>query len=127
MRLRRLLPLSLGLVGAGLISGCATAVTPSPGERPAVVVLISVDQLRADLVTRYDQFYTGGFRRLLDEGAYYDAVHDHGVSETAAGHATLSTGTVPARSGIVANDWQQRVGDGWVDMYTVGDSTTPIP
>ena len=121
-----MLPLSLGLVGAGLISGCATAVTPSPGERPAVVVLISVDQLRADLVTRYDQFYTGGFRRLLDEGAYYDAVHDHGVSETAAGHATLSTGTVPARSGIVANDWQQRVGDGWVDMYTVGDSTTPI-
>lgn len=118
---------TLTLAAAALaLTGCAASQPASTADRPAVVVLISVDQLRADLVTRYDQFYTGGFRRLLDEGAYFDAVHDHGISETAAGHATLSTGAVPARHGIVGNEWQHRVGEGWTTMYTVGDSTTPI-
>ena len=48
------------------------------------------------------------------------------ITETAAGHAALSTGTVPARNGIIGNDWQHRVGDGWMSMYTVADSTSPI-
>lgn len=108
------------------LAACAAPARSPTASPPAVVVLISVDQLRADLVTRYDRFYTDGFRRLIDQGAYFDAVHDHGISETAAGHAALSTGTIPARNGIVGNDWQQRAGEGWVSMYTVADSTTPI-
>lgn len=123
LTLRRMIALGVATLG---LSACAAPSGQPAADAPAVIVLISVDQLRADLVTRYDEFYTGGFRRLLDEGAYYDAVHDHGISETAAGHATLSTGTIPARSGIVANEWEHRVGDGWMTMYTVADTTTPI-
>jgi len=107
------------------MAACTSAASNPPAD-PAVVVLISIDQLRADLVSRYDAFYTGGFRRLIDQGAYFEGVHDHGISETAAGHATLSTGTVPARTGIVANDWLQRVGEEWVNVYTVADTTSPI-
>lgn len=114
------------ILACGSAAACTAAAPGAGREDPAVVVLISVDQLRADLLSRYDQFYTDGLRRLMHEGAYYDGVHDHAISETAAGHATLSTGTVPARSGIVANEWQQRAGEGWVSMYTVGDSTSPI-
>src|SRR5690606_16239301 len=118
--------LSLIVLASSLSAACSAAVTPSAAGDPAVVVLISVDQLRADLLTRYDAFYTDGFRRLMDEGAYFDAVHDHAISETAAGHAALSTGTHPARNGIIGNDWQHRVAGGWVGMYTVADSTSPI-
>jgi predicted AlkP superfamily pyrophosphatase or phosphodiesterase len=111
---------------AAASAACAGATTAPQEADPAVVVMISVDQLRADLITRYDRFYTGGFRRLIDEGAYFDAVHDHAISETAPGHAALSTGTIPARNGIVANEWLHRSGDDWVQMYTVEDSTAPI-
>ena len=34
-------------------------------------------------------YYTDGFKRLIEEGACFDAVHDHAWSATAPGHATL--------------------------------------
>ncbi|HSS51643.1 MAG TPA: alkaline phosphatase family protein, partial [Thermoanaerobaculia bacterium] len=37
-------------------------------ERPALVVVIAVDQLGEDLLERYDALFTGGFRRLKDQG-----------------------------------------------------------
>lgn len=114
----------LALVGVG---GCSLPlVTGNREQKPRLVVMVSVDQLRADLLTRYDSFFDGGFRRLIDEGAYFDATHDHGDTETGPGHATLSTGVVPARSGIIANDWSERVGDRWVTVYNVQDSTSGI-
>jgi hypothetical protein len=126
----RLLPYLL----APVLWGCAPArvadpapAAPAPsGAGPALLVMISVDQLRADLLERYDPYFTGGFRRLLDQGARFTAVHDHSGSETGPGHATLSTGVYPSHSGIVANDWLERVGDGWISRYNVADSLSPI-
>lgn len=114
----------LALVGS---SACSLSGLITPGEeKPALVVMVSVDQLRADLLTQYDSFFVGGFRRLIDEGAYFDATHNHGDTETGPGHATLSTGVIPARSGIIANDWSERVGDRWVTVYNVQDSASGI-
>jgi predicted AlkP superfamily pyrophosphatase or phosphodiesterase len=114
--------LALGLAMAG--SACAAQPTP---EAPQLVVLIAVDQMRGDLLDRYAQVYTGGFKRLLEQGYRFSiASHAHAFTETAAGHATLSTGVFPSRSGIVANDWTRSVGDGWATMYSLGDSSSPI-
>lgn len=106
--------------------GAVPLQASAPPRPPALVVVISVDQLRADLLQRYDRFFTGGFRRLRDEGAGFTAMHDHAGSETGPGHATISTGVAPARNGIVANSWYERVGDRWVGVYNVADSLSPI-
>lgn len=92
------------------------------GGRPSLVVVVVVDQLRADLLERYDSLYTGGFRRLLDQGRVYTrAVHEHAATETAPGHATLSTGVFPSRHGIVGNEWEERTDGGWRTVYAAED------
>lgn len=96
-------------------------------ERPRLVVIVVVDQLASFLLDRYADVYTGGFRRLLDRGyRYTNAAHDHALTETAAGHATLSTGVWPSRHGVIANEWWQRRGQGWRFTYSVSDSASPI-
>jgi hypothetical protein len=72
----------------------------------SLVVLLAVDQLRPDYLPRFDRQFTGGFRRLLDRGAVYDQGRQlHAITETAPGHATLLSGRVPARTGIVSNEF----------------------
>ena len=87
------------------------SVAPAPAyaakSKIRLVLQISVDQLRGDFAQRFgDRFGKGGFRYFLDNGVYYANAHYiHANTETAPGHATLATGTTPARHGIVANDW----------------------
>jgi predicted AlkP superfamily pyrophosphatase or phosphodiesterase len=83
-----------------------------------------VDQLRGDMVDHYRPMWTGGFRRLLSDGRFYtNATHDHALTVTAAGHASLSTGVHPSRHGVVSNAWYERSGETWVLVSNVGDST----
>jgi predicted AlkP superfamily pyrophosphatase or phosphodiesterase len=81
-----------------------------PQERPKLVLQITVDQLRADLLWRFhDSFADGGFRYLLENGTVYDnAHHAHANTETIVGHATLATGAHPSVHGMVANVWYDR-------------------
>jgi predicted AlkP superfamily pyrophosphatase or phosphodiesterase len=105
----------------------ASACTGGFQERPRLVVYVVVDQLRGDLLERYDSLFTGAFRRLHDEGfRFLSVTHDHAKTSTAAGHATLSTGVFPFRSGIVANEWLERTADGWRSVYSVEDTLTHI-
>src|SRR5206468_1756045 len=68
------------------------------------VVVITVDQLRADYLDRYRAQLTGGLGLLLKRGAVFaDAYQDHAVTETAPGHATILSGRWPAHTGIVRN------------------------
>jgi len=123
------------LAGAGwlvLQTSCAApaaSAAPATGgqARPRLVVLVVVDQLRADLLDRYDDLFTGGFRRLRDGGFRFTAAaHDHANTETAPGHTTLSTGVVPARHGVVANDWYVDRDGRWRTLYNTADSTAGI-
>jgi predicted AlkP superfamily pyrophosphatase or phosphodiesterase len=96
-------------------------------ERPVRLVLqITVDQLRGDLIKRYSAgFGKGGFRLLLDQGAVYvNAHHRHANTETVVGHATLATGTDPAVHGMIANVWLDR-GTGQL-VYNVEDAEYPL-
>ena len=83
----------------------AQRVTASPAQRPALVVQITVDQLRPDYFERFATQLTGGLGRLMRQGARYtNAVHDHATTETAPGHATLWSGRYPSHTGVVIND-----------------------
>ena len=73
---------------------------------PRLAVVIVVDQLRADYLTRFAGLYEGGFKTLLDKGANFtNAAYRHASTYTAAGHASVSTGLHPASHGMVANSW----------------------
>ncbi|MEJ2542098.1 MAG: alkaline phosphatase family protein, partial [Gemmatimonadota bacterium] len=93
-----------------------------------LVVHVVVDQLRADMLDRYRDVFTEGLDRLLEDGLVVaGASHRHSETTTAVGHATLVTGVVPARHGIVGNTWWERTPDGTlVSVYAVADSTSPL-
>jgi arylsulfatase A-like enzyme len=77
---------------------------------PKLVVVIVIDQFRGDYLERYrNQFSDGGFRLLLDHGAYFtDCNYDYANTRTAPGHATLFTGAYSNGHGIVANEWWEQ-------------------
>jgi len=74
---------------------------------PKLVVVITIDQFRGDYLERYrDQFGEGGFRLLLDHGAYFpNCNYNYANTRTAPGHATLFTGAYSNGHGIVSNEW----------------------
>jgi len=95
-------------------------------KAPRLIVQIVVDQLRGDLLTKYqDEFAPNGFNYLLTHSINYrNAHHPHALTVTCVGHATISTGSTPAMHGIIANDWYdptlKRV------VYCTEDSSSPI-
>jgi len=78
---------------------------------PKLVVVISVDQMRTDYLSRYwNKFQSGGFKRLVNEGAVCsNAQLDLHVQKISTGTATLFTGVYPAAHGIVNDTWYDRL------------------
>ena len=74
---------------------------------PKLIVVIVIDQFRGDYLERYrNQFGDGGFRLLLDHGAYFsNCNYNYANTRTAPGHATLFTGAYSNGHGIVGNEW----------------------
>lgn len=78
---------------------------PSPPVEPRLILVLTVDQLRPDYLSRWRGQWTGGFRRMLDQGAVFlDGRQDHALTETAPGHSTVLSGRHPARTGIATNE-----------------------
>ena len=78
-------------------------------DRPRLILLIVVDQMRADYVDRFRMQWTGGLKRLLEQGAWFrDAAYPYAATETCVGHATISTGAFPSTHGMIANEWWER-------------------
>lgn len=90
----------------------AQAPRSQPAVRPrgpSLVVLISVDQMRGDYIDRYQHQWSKGLKRLITEGAWFrQADYPYYNNVTCPGHASISTGTVPAVHGMVLNEWWQR-------------------
>lgn len=74
---------------------------------PKLVVILVIDQFRADYLERYrDQFVEGGFRLFLDRGASFtECNYQYANTRTAPGHATLLSGAYSDGHGILANEW----------------------
>lgn len=87
----------------------APSRTSESPVRPKLVVLLVVDQMRADYVDKFRGQWTGGLKRLVEEGAWFrDAAYPYAATETCVGHATISTGSFPSVHGMVANAWWDR-------------------
>jgi predicted AlkP superfamily pyrophosphatase or phosphodiesterase len=78
-----------------------------PPEKPKLVIGIVVEQLRFDLLEKFrDRFCENGIRRLLNEGTYFkNASYNYMLTQSAPGHATISTGTEPSFHGITSDNW----------------------
>lgn len=96
-------------------------------ESPKLVVLISIDGLGANLLNRYDSIFQGGFRRLKNQGMRFDnAVVDHAITVSHAGHVTLSTGNNPSKHGLVDAAFYVPIGDTRVLVDALDDSSEII-
>lgn len=94
------------------------------GPQIKLVLLIAVDQFRADYLTRFGQ-PSGGFRTLMTRGAVFtNAYLEHGITVTAVGHSTMLTGATPNVSGIIDNAWYERASKAMVESIT--DADAPI-
>lgn len=128
--LRTLRPIALAVVCL-LIVAAAAGAAPA---RPRLVVLISIDQFRADYQTRFEDLFlppaaknggVGGFRYLMEKGAYHtDAHHDHYPLVTGVGHSVHLTGAPPYKTGIVGNEWFDRELN--AERYCVSDTKSPL-
>jgi predicted AlkP superfamily pyrophosphatase or phosphodiesterase len=77
------------------------------GSDIRLVLQITIDGLRADLINRYKNgFGEGGFRYLMDKGIVYtNAIYQYANTETIVGHTTLATGAFPSQHGMIGNVW----------------------
>jgi arylsulfatase A-like enzyme len=115
---------AVGLAAAACLF--AAAPQAQAPRAPRLLVLVVVDQMRADYLTRFDRFFTRGFRRLIDHGAIYEqAFYPYLNTVTCAGHATLGTGAWPKTHGIILNEWFRRE-LGRVRSCTADAATTPV-
>ena len=106
---------SLTLLAALAAASSAGAQSAPLSPRPTLVVLITIDGFRGDYLTRFGGQFTGGLGRLINSGTWFTNAHqDHGITETAPGHASLLSGRFPRSTEIAAN----RAG--------VADQSTPL-
>jgi len=115
---RRSLAIFLGLcISLAAQTQVASKASPRSGAQakqsaalpPKLVLAIVVDQFRYDYLTRFRSEFTGGFKRMLEQGAVFtNANYDAAPTVTAVGHSTFLTGAMPAMSGIVSNTWWDR-------------------
>ncbi len=79
---------------------------PQAAAPPKLVVLLMVDQMRADYLDRYGGFLEQGIKRLTTDGASYtNAALPYMNTVTCVGHSTASTGTFPYQHGMINNAW----------------------
>jgi len=110
------------LAAAALFGASAVSAQTAP---PKLVLFLSLDQGRAEYLERFRPALEGGLLFLLERGVVFTETHHaHAVTITAPGHASLSTGRFPSRSGIVGNDWYDR--DEKREVYCVEDPDSPI-
>lgn len=78
--------------------------------QPRLVVVFVVDQMRASYLDEFADDYHAGFGRLREQGAVFvNAFHDHALTETSPGHATIVTGVYPSHHGVIGNDiWNRQ-------------------
>lgn len=93
---------------------------------PRLVVVLVIDQFRADYLDRFrDSFESVGFARLLHEGAVFrSCFYPYAITETGPGHATLATGTTPDRHGIASNNWYDARRKR--SVYALEDESSPV-
>ena len=119
------------LAGAALALSSTGAAAQVP-QRPKLIVAIAVDQFSSDLFNEYRARVTGGLKRLSQGVVFARGHQSHAATETCPGHSTILTGARPARTGIIANEWQNpglpradAAGKPSFDVYCAENETLP--
>ncbi|HET8638057.1 MAG TPA: alkaline phosphatase family protein [Acidobacteriaceae bacterium] len=99
---------------AALVLVCTLTLLTVPSARasayddhPKLIVIVVLDQFRADFLERYRADFKGrGFALFLDHGAWFsDCYYDYANTKTAPGHAAIGTGAYTDGNGIGGNSW----------------------
>ena len=78
-------------------------------KKPKLVVMLVVDHMRPDLLTRFDDIYDGGFRWLIDNGVWFSNTHhNHSYTATGPGHTAIGYGQHPGKVGVIGNSFYDR-------------------
>jgi hypothetical protein len=76
-----------------------------------LTVIVVAEQFRSDYLFRnVNAFSAKGFRRLMEEGAFFPDCRLLSTSFTLSGLATIATGSYPSIHGIVADRWYEPAG-----------------
>jgi predicted AlkP superfamily pyrophosphatase or phosphodiesterase len=124
----------VAILGLWISLGISAEAAPWATTKPKLVVVIVIDQFRADYISRYQHLFgKNGFMALINGGAYFPyGEYDLLEAMTGPGHATILTGAYPYQMGIPTNDWYDRKSGAVVycvedvDTKTVG-TVTPQP
>lgn len=102
-----------------LIANCSF----SQVNRPKLVVGLVVDQMRWDYLYRYnDNYGVNGFKRLLSQGfSCENTLIPYVPTYTAVGHTCVYSGSIPAITGIIGNNWYDKATG--KSVYCTDDST----
>jgi predicted AlkP superfamily pyrophosphatase or phosphodiesterase len=109
-------------------------VSAEAAEKPKLLLVMVIDQFRADYLMRFEKKFlpaqsknhdVGGFAYLMTNGAYFPfGQYDTHNTITAPGHATILSGTYPYQSGITMNAWYDREKEKFIE--SVDDDNFPI-
>ena len=114
------------LLAAGALAPFRAAARQAPST-PKLIVILVADQMRFDYLQRYSGRFTGGLKRLIDNGAWFEhAAYPYLNTVTCPGHSTIGTGTYPYQHGMVLNTWFDRQTRTATDC-TDDDKTREVP
>ena len=93
----------LGCMRATATMEGAPVQQQQPAAAPQLIVFITVDQLRGDMLDRYSRDLTRGYATLMKGAWFTNGYQDHAITETAPGHASTMSGRFPRSTGILDN------------------------
>jgi predicted AlkP superfamily pyrophosphatase or phosphodiesterase len=125
----RLYTAVIAAMSAAVVVSRPLAVAQPPagagGRSPKLLVLIAVDQMRADYIDRFQHQWSHGLHRLVTQGAWFrQNYYPYANTVTCAGHSTIGTGTIPAVHGMILNSWWDRAAH--QEMKCVDDESAAI-
>ena len=105
-------------------------------QGPKLLLVIVVDQMRADYLTRFRSRFLpphgkdgklGGFSFLMENGAYFPfAEYDVLQNMTGPGHSMILSGSYPYQTGIPINTWLETRDGKQQETYCVQDAASAI-
>lgn len=116
------------LAAVAAVALLALRIKPSSAaDGPALVVVVSVDQLAYDYLHRFRKNFPakGVFGLCERQGAWFtNCHHRHAFTLTAPGHAVQLTGCYPSEHGVIDNEWFDR--EQGKKVYCVADPAVKL-
>lgn len=126
MMLRRYAALAATCALFAIVSGARVEGQRAGTGGVKLVVVLVADQMRSDYLDRLGAGSEGGLRRIMRDGAMFpDAAYTYLNTVTCPGHATVGTGALPYRHGMILNEWYDRKA-GALQPCTKDETTTLV-